>query len=419
MRYTTSIGVVLGVASLVWTSACSSTSTDRSGSGTPATEEPSASTVVAAPAPVPAQYQALYDTLSAGLDSYQRAVDALPVAPPGTAAPVLATELLPANGNRLTQLLQPATMTGVNQWLDRLQSIGVHGVTLGVKLPMLLPEFGPDGSAYTIFFATVADAARAHDMTVDVELGALFCGTVYAACDYTYPGGYQDFVRSTVAQARIVIDQIRPTYLTILSEPTTEASLTKVADFSTPEGAARYVHDVLAGIGDRGETKVGAGAGAWLDPTFNEAILREAIDYLTVHIYPVTGRTTDNLLRDTDLAHAAGKPLVADEVGLYKTEGSDQTTPATADTSFRRDSFSFFEPLDIRFAAVTATWAEKSGVSYVSPYWAGQFFSYIDWTPALDAAPYAQLSESFNAQVRQAFQAQQLTRYGEMWLAQL
>ncbi len=242
---------------------------------------------------------------------------------------------------------------------------------------------------------------------------------MYAACDYTYPGGYQDFVGATVAQARIVIDQIRPTYLTILSEPTTEASLTKVADFSTPEGAARYVHDVLAGIGGRGETKVGAGAGTWLDPTFNEAILREAIDYLTLHIYPVTGRTTDNLLRDTDLAHAAGKPLVADEVGLYKTDGSDLTTPATADTAFRRDSFSFFEPLDVRFAAVTAAWAEKSGVSYVSPYWAGQFFSYIDWTPALDAAPYAQLSESFNAQVRQAFQAQQLTRYGEKWLAQL
>ena len=70
-------------------------------------------------------------------------------------------------------------------------------------------------------------------------------------------------------------------------------------------------------------------------------------------------------------------------------------------------------------SSLTAAWAEKSGVSYVSPYWAGQFFSYIDWTPALDAAPYAQLSESFNAQVRQAFQAQQLTRYGEKWLAQL
>ena len=135
---------------------------------------------MAAPPPVPAQYQTLYDTLSAGLDSYQRAVYVWPVAPAGTAVPVLATELLPANGNRLTQLLQPATMTGVNQWLDRLQSIGVHGVTLGVKLPMLLPEFGPDGSAYTTFFANVADEARAHDMTVDVELGALFCGTVYA-----------------------------------------------------------------------------------------------------------------------------------------------------------------------------------------------------------------------------------------------
>ncbi len=52
----------------------------------------------------------------------------------------------------------------------------------------------------------------------------------------------------------------------------------------------------------------------------------------------------------------------------------------------------------------------------MSPYWSGQLFSYLDWTPALDAAPYAQLSQAFNAQVRQAFQAQQLTDYGKTWL---
>jgi hypothetical protein len=174
---------------------------------------------------------------------------------------------------------------------------------------------------------------------------------------------------------------------------------------------------VVAGIGESGATKLGAGAATWLDPSFNEAILRESIDYLTLHIYPVTPHTTDNLIKDTELAHNAGKPIVADEVGLYKTDGSDQTTPATADTTFRRDSFSFFEPLDTRFAQITSAWAEKSGVAYVSPYWAGQLFSYIDWTPALDAAPYPQLSQAFNTQVRQAFEANRLTDYGRAWLS--
>jgi hypothetical protein len=369
-----------------------------------------------APASIPPKYQLLYDTLSAGLDAYQRAVDALAPASTGTAAPVLATELLPANGNRLAQLLLPATMVGVDRWLDRLQSMGIRGVTLGVKLPMLLPEFGPDGEAYTTFFAAVADKARAHQMTVDVELGALFCGTVFAACSHSFAGGYGAFVDATVAQARIVIDRVKPDYLTILSEPTTEASLAKVTEFATPAGAARYVHDVVAGIGNRGSTKVGAGAATWLDPSFNAAILRESIDYLTLHIYPVTARTTDYLMRDTKLAQAAGKPIVADEVGLYKTDGSDDTTPATADTAFRRDMFSFFEPLDVRFATITSAWARKSGVAYVSPYWAGELFSYIAWTPALDIAPYAQLAQAFNAQVSQAFVDQKTTDYARAWL---
>jgi hypothetical protein len=369
------------------------------------------------PAAVPAQYQALYNSLAAGLDSYERAVDALPDSPRGTAAPVLATELLPANGNRLTQLLQPATMGGVDAWLDRLEALRFTGVTLGVKLPQLLPEFGPDADAYTSFFATVADKARAHGLTLDVELGALFCGTVYAACSYSYDGGYQAFVDATVAQARIVIDRIKPDYLTILSEPTTEAALAKVPEFSTPDGAARYVRDVLAGIGDRGTTKVGAGAATWLNPSFNEAILRESVDYLALHIYPVTAHTTDNLLQDAKLAHESGKPIVADEVGLYKADASDQSTPATADAVFRRDAFSFFEPLDVRFATITSEWARKEGVAFVSPYWTGEFFTYIGWTPELDAMPYPQLTETYNAQVRQAFLAGRLTNYGRAWLA--
>jgi hypothetical protein len=365
---------------------------------------------------VPDRYRALYDTLSTGLDSYEQAIAALREPAPGTATPVLAVELLPANGNRLTQLLRPATMTAVDTWLGKLQAIGIHGVTLGVKLPMLLPQFGPDGDAYATFFTTVADKARAHDMIVDVELGALFCGTVYADCSYTYSGGYQTFVDATVTQARIVIDRIKPDNLTILSEPTTEGLLAKIPEFASVEGTARYVHDVLAGIGDRGTTKVGAGAATWLDPSFNEAILREPIDYLALHIYPVTVHTTANLMQDTNLARQAGIPIVADEVGLYKTDASDQTTPATADTAFRRDVFSFFEPLDIRFATITSQWARKAGVAYVSPYWAGELFSYIDWTPTLDTAPFADLTQLFNSEVVPAFQSGQVSAYGQAWL---
>lgn len=405
------------VACTVGLLACSSGGeVTRGSTSTSPTAASSSSSTTTPAAAIPTKYQRLYDSLSNGLDAYERAVDGMPEAPPGAPAPVAATELLPANGNRLLQLLEPATMPSVDAWLDRFQSIGIHGVTVGIKLPMLLPQFGPDGDAYASFFATVGEHARSRGMTVDVELGELFCGTTYAKCSYSFNGSYRDFVAATIAQARIVIDRVRPDYLTILSEPTTEAALTGIDDFNTADGTARYVHDVLAGIGPRGSTKIGAGAATWLSPSYNEAILREAIDYLTLHIYPLSTRIADTIVQDTALARTAGKPILADEVGLYKTDGTEQASPATADRIFRLDDFSFFEPLDARFATITAEWATKAGAAYVSPFWAGQLFAYLTWTPELDAASYPVLTQSFNRAVRDAFQANVLTDLGRTWL---
>ncbi|MCC7209201.1 MAG: hypothetical protein IT323_17955, partial [Anaerolineae bacterium] len=58
--------------------------------------------------PVAAEFQALYDTLSAQLDDAEAFVGAQPVT--ADAAPVFAAELLPANGNRGEALLRRSTL---------------------------------------------------------------------------------------------------------------------------------------------------------------------------------------------------------------------------------------------------------------------------------------------------------------------
>ncbi|MDQ6696466.1 MAG: hypothetical protein M3Z46_03295 [Actinomycetota bacterium] len=367
---------------------------------------------------VPPGYRTLSSHLSSALDAYEAAVKRMPSTKQGDASPVAAAELLPANGNRLEALLAPGTLPSVDAWLDRFHAMGIRGVTVGIKLPMLLERFGPDAASYTRFYTTVADHARRRGMTVDVELGALFCGTAYASCTSPFNGSYRQFVDDTVAQARIVIDRVRPRYLDILAEPTTEATLTGVHEFKTPVGAARYVRDVLAGIGERRSTKVGAGGATWLDPIYDEAILREAVDFLVVHIYPMSSQIAGNIVDLTALARRAHKPIVADEIGLYKTDTAGAGA-ATADSVYRLDAFSFFEPLDVRFLTITAEWAKKAAVAYVSPFWAGQFFAYIKWTPALDKEPFAALSRTSNAAIAKAFGADLLTRYGRTWPAAL
>ncbi len=385
---------------------------------TPAPLAAGPSVPASTPAPVPDKYRALYDQLNQRLDAYQAAVDAMRDGGSGV-PPVAGVELLAANGNRLSALLQPSTMTYVDESLDRFRALGIGGVTLGIKVPMLLPELGPDGDRYSDFFAAVADHARARDMKVSVELGALFCNTPLAGCSYRFAGGYDSFVAMTAAQARIVIQRIHPDYLTILAEPDTEARLTGIASLATPAGAARYVGDVLAAIPDRGTTKIGAGSGTWMPTTFDSAIIQQPIDYLDAHVYPVGAGPAANAVAVAGLAKQAGKPLVIDEVWLYKTvslqPGADGV--AAAADIFRLDAFSFWEPLDARFLALTAEWARKGGASYVSAFWSWQMFGYLAWTPQLDAAPFATLTAAFNQAAVGAMMAGRTTTVGQQWAA--
>ena len=414
MRHT--IGGIVVTALLLC--GCSDSAKPSASSSSASSAAPSPSSAISSP--VPAAYQTLYDHLSQNLDAYAKAIDAMPDAAPGTPHFVAGAELLAANGNRLTGLFQPNTMELVDASLDRMHGLHIGGVTLGIKVPLLLDSFSPDAARYADFFATVADHVRARGMVVSVELGVLFCGTVFAQCTNPYgTGTYQRFVDDTVAQARIVIDRLHPDYLTLTSEPDTEAKLTGIRVLATPEGAARAIGDIVAGIGPHGTTKLGAGAGTWLPTTFAQAIVAQPIDYLDTHTYPVDAEFGANAVAIADIATRARKPLVVDEVWLYKSDQPGiQGGPAGAEKVFRQDVFSFWEPLDVRFLDITAKWARKAGAAYVSPFWSWQFFTYLDWTPQLDAAPYSQLTQTFNRSVVPALTSTQTTAAGRQWGAQ-
>ncbi|MGZ4325585.1 MAG: hypothetical protein ACXVV5_26425 [Solirubrobacteraceae bacterium] len=375
-----------------------------------------------AAARVPAKYRSLFDQVSHHLDAYEHAVAAMPRARPMPRGrpPIAGVELLAANGNRLSALLQPGTMQLVDVSLDRFRTLGLGGVTLGIKVPMLLGSFSPDAQRYADFYATVAKHIRARRMAVSVELGALFCGTVYASCTNPFAASYQTFVADTAAQARTVIKRLHPDYLTIISEPDTEARLTGVRALDTPAIAARAVADIVARIGPRGRTRVGAGAGTWLPTSFAQAIAAQRVDYLDTHTYPVGRQDGANAVAIAAIAHKRRKPLVADEVWLYKSaEPGIGSTIGAAEQAFRQDMFSFWEPLDARFLATTATWARKAGAIYVSAFWSWQFFTYLTWTPALDLDLYPQLTATFNQTVLPALVGGETTALARQWSHEL
>ncbi len=391
---------VLVVAVALLAAACSSAvTTQPNRTGTPsAVPSPVAPTTtaptspgVAAP-PVPAPYAGMVAQLTTQLDGYQAAVDAMPdyraPSPSATSAPpafIPAAELLDANGNRQTALLQPGALGLVEQELDAFSALGVTGVTIGIKLPLLLSQFTPQAARYADFYAAVADQARQRGFTIDVELGGLFCGTTFSTCSFAYPNTVSGWAQLTADQARIVIDRVHPTYLDIMSEPNTEANLTSIPALGTLRGVTQFVTETLGLIGPHGTTKIGAGAASWFPISFDRAIAATGVDVLMEHIYPLTPGIVDTLTATAALAHQVGKPLVADEVWLYKGSTTASGNVTASGQESKMDAFSFFEPLDERFLAITREWSQKADVAFASPFWSMQLFSYVTWTPQLEA----------------------------------
>jgi hypothetical protein len=330
--------------------------------------------------------------LGANLDAFSAAI--------GTMAPLSGTqaepaglgwaELLIANGNRQTGLLAPGEMASVDQSLDAFKRLGMGGVVLGIKLPLLLASFEPRAAQYADFYASVAQQARARGLRIDVELSALFCGTVYSSCSFRYPDSVTGWAEMTAQQAQIVIDRVHPDWLNLISEPNTEASLTGIRALGTIAGLTQFVTTAVQAIGPHGSTELVAGAASWYGPSYDEALVHTPIDGLVTHIYPVNASTAANLIATAEIAHAAGKPLVADEVWLYKGTTTLSGSVAASNDQGALNTYSFWEPLDVRFVDAVREWATKAGVAFVSGFWSQLAFAYSTWSPALDAQPAAQ-----------------------------
>jgi hypothetical protein len=261
-------------------------------------------------------------------------------------------------------------------------------VTIEITFPVLLASF-PDHGRYLAYYEEVVAAARQRGMQVDIEENPVFPGFSTVAADYSGLT-LQSYATQQQEEAQLIIDDLRPTYLTILDETDTFAAHLGLP-MTTPAAAAQVVNQELTGL-RRGATNVGAGTGTWTSPTVDAALLTlTPIDYLSVHVYPIDRQSLDNLDTDVGQAKQAGKPVVLDEAWLYKQAVPGIGGPGATAVVSRLDAFSFFAPLDQSYLAALTAYARTHGIVFVSPFWSGEFFAYLTWTPQLDALPSAAL----------------------------
>ena len=349
------------------------------------------------PGPVPTQYQTEYAAVQDEVQSFSSSVGREPKHP----ITKFGTELLTANGNIGAGLLSPGAISGVERELDAFEALGIQGVTVDVSFPLLISST-PNSAGYLAFYEQVARQIRQRHMVFSVEENPIFSGTPLTALKISYAGLTLDsYATEERQEAQVIIDQLKPDYLSLLTEPDTYTDTLHLT-LDTPDTAVNVVQKELSGL-KRGHTQVGAGTGTWSSPGIDQALVRRtSIDYLDVHVYPFGPSAIANLSSDVRAAKAAAKPLVMDETWLNKPTSGEGLGPAGAPENLKVKSYSFWEPLDEQYVSAMARYVRSAGFSYVAFFdGARAFFGYLDWSPALEAASYQSFSAQYNAVVSQ------------------
>lgn len=353
--------------------------------------------VIVAPG-VPAAYADLYAQLSAELTVAEAQV--APLQPQLEPQPIYAAELLPANGNRGTDLLQPTTIYGVSAYLDALQGMGVRGVVFAIGYPLLLDRF-PNSAQYLDFYRQVMSELRKRGMTVTIESSVVFANSAFSTITWDYSKTtFPQFLQDRHEMAMKIVTQLAPDYLDLGAEPDTEAKLTGFAQLAVPAVWAQSIGTIIQGI-NRGSTRIGTGVGTWTSPSFVDAECAQPIDFIALHIYPVDASSIATAFQAAATARAHGKPIIIDEAWLFKMRRGESTSIADDTAIFGRDAFSFFAQLDQQFLEFLDDFARVEGVSFISPFWSTYFFSYIPYDAATGALPYAEIVKQVNSAASQ------------------
>lgn len=353
-----------------------------------------------APAP-PLEYRDLYAALEGRLAAFEATVSARWNGSRSNVA--FSAELLTANANRGSALLNASVVAAVRLELGRLAALGAKAVTVSLGYPILDPWFFGNSSAYDAylaFYRRVAADVRGAGLKLVIDASVLFPTYVDLPVsayyrNLTYAGFLAGRVRNAVVSAR----ELSPDFLAFSEEPDTEQALTGFP-IGNPANFTTFVNGVVAGVRAAGITGVplGAGVGSW-DPRWREyaTTLAEntSLDFLDYHVYPVNFDLMTRLWAMADIAKAHGKRVGIGEAWMYKARDSELSQGVYFDEIFRRDAFSFWAPLDSRFLWDLVNYSHAEGLAFLSPYWSKFLHAYLSYLQ-YSGASYAEVTVQSN-----------------------
>lgn len=381
---------------------------------------PPADLCAAAPSAQAAQCR----TLAGYLADFRQEVCSLEVADT-TYLPGYAAELARANGNLGPAMLPSWNMDNLIVELDHLAALGVGIIRLDIVYPLLTPSFhtfqaGRDSSYtatagdYLAFYRRVVELIRSRGLQVHIEHSNMFftVATLNPAPYYATvkaPGpnkARQRYRDERAAEALLLLTELAPDYLTLLTEPDTDnMNLGRVdgATFYSPTQWQDYVTYALSTFPAH-STRLGAGAGTWdSDEYAREFAALPTLDYVDLHVYPARGAMRDylaNVLDWADLVRSIDptKQITIGESWLYKVDAAEVASLSLNHVELMgRDVYSYWEPLDTAFIELLDQAARAKQIAVLTPFWTRYLFAYLDYASASTMPPLARMSAADTA----------------------
>jgi chitodextrinase len=346
---------------------------------------PSSSDLFAQTPVVPNQYQGLYSQLDADLANFESTISSYST--PTAVQVAYSAELKSAHSNLGPELLVPLHYSATMMELDSLKALGVQAITISVNFPVLDPGFYQDPSnynSYLNFYTRLASDIRARNLKFIVKTSLVNRSTGYTSLD---PGPFydsltlNDYQNGRMQMAQTIATTLKPDYLSVITEPDTEAAQSGKAGLGTVDGSTAMLNIILSGLQQTGTSgvQIGAGIGSWTPSyaAFVQSFAATAVDYIDVHVYPVNLDYLPRLFQIADIANTNGKPVAISEAWLTKV-GDNELATLPADEAFARDPLSFWAPLDTRFLAVLVKFTALKQALFFSPSWTEWMHGYMD-----------------------------------------
>jgi hypothetical protein len=338
------------------------------------------------PPPVPISYQDLFASMNTQINSFSATVNAgwnkvpYPV--------IYAAHLNRANSDLGPQLLGPNAYSQVLTELQEVQALGAKCVIINVSFPVLYPAYYSSPSEYQqylSFYMQVVNAIRSKGLKLIVESKVVVLLPSVAnwnPTSYFNSLTWQQYEAGRAQNAVIVAQNLKPDYLSILTEPDTEAASSGKSEVNTPSGATDLVNVILTALTQNGVkgVSVGAGVGTWLPSfqSFIQGLAATAVQFIDIHVYPVNDSFLPNALTIADMARAAGKQVAMTECWDSK-ERDAELNVLTSTEVYGRDPFSFWMPVDISFLQTMVNFAQYKQLLFMGPYWTQYFFANLDY----------------------------------------